>query len=268
VVFPLLLRLLRRTARHHGALLVVSGIVQVAFVSAMHWDLLPWWMRGFWASREITSYQFYLVAGLVVAVHLDDVHDWLLRHVRLVVGFTVVAAALAEVWYFLSADQVVTSLGSSSDPFQPIVIPFNIGAIACIYLIGVALVDRRRSNRTRVVVQSGSDNSYGVFLAQMIFITALGWLGWQRLDTVVPWPLVCVTSAAIVFMASAGLTALLARTPVAKALTGRSRVRWGGAVGSGPMWSRTPRDGGGVAGDDGGGAGEAADPLEPDPVAG
>ena len=55
----------------------------------------------------------------------------------------------AEVWYYLAADRVASWLGSSSDPFQPIVIPFNIGAIACIYLIGVALVHRRRSKRTR-----------------------------------------------------------------------------------------------------------------------
>ena len=78
---------------------------------------------------------------------------------------------VAEVWYYLAADHVVSWLGSSSDPFQPIVIPFNIGAIACIYLIGVALVHRRRSKRTRAVVQSGSDNSYGIYLAQVLFIT-------------------------------------------------------------------------------------------------
>ena len=63
-------------------------------------------------------------------------------------------------------------------------IPFNIGAIACIYLIGVALVHRRRSKRTRAMVQSGSDNSYGIYLAQVLFITFLSWLGWQHLNDV------------------------------------------------------------------------------------
>ena len=158
----------------------------------MHWGLVPSWMQGYWATREVTSYQFYLIAGMVVAMHLDDVHEWLCSHVRLIVVGTVVAALAAEAWYYLAADHVASWLGSSSDPFQPIVIPFNIGAIACIYLIGVALVHRRRSKRTRTVVQSGSDNSYGIYLAQVLFLTVLSWLGWRHLNGFLPWPLVSV----------------------------------------------------------------------------
>ena len=30
------------------------------------------------------------------------------------------------------------------------------------------------------MTRSGSDNSYGVYLAQMVFILGLGWLGWSR----------------------------------------------------------------------------------------
>ncbi len=223
-LFPLLLVLLRRTVGHHGTLLAVSGTVQVLYVSLMHWGVFPAFMEGFWATREVTSYQFYLVAGMVVALHLDDVHRWLCTHVRLVVGLTLAAAGVAEGWYYLSADHVVSWLGSSADPFQPIVIPFNIGAIACIYLIGVALVDRRRTARTRAAVKSGSDDSYGVYLAQMIFITALTWLGWSHLNALVPWPILCIVTVALVFLACVGLTELLARTALAKPLTGRSRV--------------------------------------------
>ncbi|HEX3566370.1 MAG TPA: hypothetical protein VHU17_13445, partial [Acidimicrobiales bacterium] len=103
---------------------------------------------------------------------------------------------------------------------------FNIGAIACIYLVGVALVGRRRSHRLRSMVQSGSDNAYGIYLAQMIFITLLGWLGWRNLNGVLPWPLVAIITVAVVFVACIGLTAVLARTPWSKVLTGRSRATW------------------------------------------
>ncbi len=227
LIFPLLLQLLARLRGHHGRLILISGALQVAIVCLMHWNVLPGGMRGFWATREVTSYQFYLIAGMVTALHLDDVHQWLCRHARLVIGFTVVAAAVAEGWYYLGATGHVAWLGSSADPFQPVVIPFNIGAIACIYLIGVALVDRRRSGRLRSMVRSGSDNSYGVYLAQMLFITSLTWLGWRRLDAVVPWPVVSVVTVALVFLACVALTSLLARTPLAKVLTGRSKATWG-----------------------------------------
>jgi peptidoglycan/LPS O-acetylase OafA/YrhL len=225
-LFPLLLVLLRKTAGHHGVVLLVSGALQLVLVSTMHWNVAPTWMRGYWATREVTSYQFYLVAGMVVAVHLDEVHQWLCSHVGLIVASTLAAAVVAEAWYYLAADNVVSWLGSSSDPFQPIVIPFNIGAIGCIYLIGVALVHRRRSRRTRTIVRSGSDNSYGIYLAQLLFITFLGWFGWRHLNTYLPWPLVSALTVVIVFMACIGLTELLARTPLAKPLTGRTRIGW------------------------------------------
>jgi peptidoglycan/LPS O-acetylase OafA/YrhL len=225
-LFPLLLILLRKTTGHHGLVLLASGLAQLVLVSTMHWGLVPAWMQGYWATREVTSYQFYLVAGMVVAMHLDEFHEWLCSHVALIVSGTLAAAVAAEVWYYLAADHVASWLGSSADPFQPIVIPFNIGAIACIYLIGVALVHRRRSKRTRTVVQSGSDNSYGIYLAQLLFITALGWLGWGHLNGYLPWPLVSVITVVIVFLACIALTELLARTPLSKPLTGRTQVPW------------------------------------------
>jgi peptidoglycan/LPS O-acetylase OafA/YrhL len=76
------------------------------------------------------------------------------------------------------------------------------------------------------MVQSGSDNAYGIYLAQMIFITLLGWLGWRNLNALLPWPVVALITVAVVFVASIGLSAVLARTPWSKALTGRSRASW------------------------------------------
>ena len=76
-LFPLCLVLVRRTVGHHGRLLLASGLAQVVLVSSMHWGLAPSWMTGYWATREVTSYQFYLIAGMVMAMHLDEFHQWL-----------------------------------------------------------------------------------------------------------------------------------------------------------------------------------------------
>jgi peptidoglycan/LPS O-acetylase OafA/YrhL len=223
-VFPLLLMLLRKTMGHHGLLLAASGALQVLIVSLMHWGVFPHYMRGFWATREVTSYLFYLIAGMVVAFHLEEVHHWLCAHVRRVLLLTLASAVIAEVWYYLAVYHVVSWFGSSSDPFQPVVIPWNIGAIASIYLVGVWLVGSRRSPRTLAWTKTGSDDSYGVYLAQLVFITALGWCGWRHLNSYLPWPLTCLITVIIVFSACVALTELLARTPLSKALTGRSRI--------------------------------------------
>lgn len=226
ILFPAMFWLVRRFARHPWAVVGVALGVQVAMTTLMHWNVAPVYMRGYYATREITSYFFYLVAGMVVALHLGAVHDWLLRNGWRIFAATVFAAVIAEGWYIAAARHAVSWMGSASDPLQPIVIPFNIGAIACVYLFGVWLVAPGRSRRIRSMAMSGSDNSYTVYLAQMLFVYALADLGWHSLDRAVPWPLVTAAAVAIIFLACVLMSSVLARTPLAVALTGRKRERW------------------------------------------
>jgi len=91
---------------------------------------------------------------------------------------------------------------------------------------GVALVQPWRSKRTKALVRVGSDDSYGIYLSQMLFIVTLTSLGWGRLNSVLPWPLVCLLTVVIIFACCIALTGLLARTPLAVPLTGRKQVPW------------------------------------------
>ena len=225
LVFPLVLMLLRRTRGHHGRLIAAAAAAQVAIAIATHWQLLPALMQEY-AQQDALSYLLYLIGGSVVAFHLDEVHAWVVRHARLIIALTVAAGLAAEGIYFLAQYGVTTVLGSGNDPFQPSVIPFNIGAITCGYLAGVALVRPWRSRRTKAAVRVGSDDAYGIYLSQMLFITALTWLGWGKLSSTVPWPLLCLATVGIVFACCLALTGLLARTPLAVPLTGRTQVPW------------------------------------------
>jgi hypothetical protein len=197
----------------------------VAISIATHWYLLPPLMQK-WAQQDSLSYVLYLIGGGVVAFHLEQVHAWVLRHAHLIMAYTLVTAIAAEVIYYISRAGVTTVLGSGSDPWQPSVIPFNVGAIACGYLAGVALVQPWRSRVTKAVVRSSSDNAYGIYLSQMLFITGLTWLGWEHLGRLISWPLLVVLSVLIVFTCGVVLTSLLARTPLSVALTGRPQQPW------------------------------------------
>ena len=229
LVFPLLLMLLRRTRGHHGLVIAAAALAQVTIAIGMHWQVLPPLVVRY-GQQDALSYLLYLIGGGVVAFHIDEVHTWVCGHARLIVALTVAAALAAEGIYFLAQHGVTTVLGWGSDPFQPSVISFNVGAITCGYLAGVALARPWRSRRTKAVVLSGSDNAYGIYLSQMLFITALTWLGWGRLSSTVPWPLLCLLSVGIVFGCCVTLTSVLARTPLAVPLTGRRQQPWSGLV--------------------------------------
>jgi peptidoglycan/LPS O-acetylase OafA/YrhL len=185
LVFPLVLMLLRRTRGHHGHLIAAAALAQVALMTGTHWHLLPALMIR-WGQQDALSYLLYLIGGGVVAFHLDEVHAWVCGHARQIVAMTIAAALAAEAVYFLAQHGVTTVLGAGNDPFQPSVIPFNVGAITCGYLAGVALMRPWRSRWAKAVVRSGSDNAYGIYLSQMLVITALFRLGWGRLSSTVP----------------------------------------------------------------------------------
>jgi peptidoglycan/LPS O-acetylase OafA/YrhL len=225
LVFPLVLMLLRWTRGHHGLLIGVAAAAQLAVSIATHWHFLPPAMVTY-GQEDALSYVLYLIGGGVVAFHLEEVDQWVRRHPALILFLTAAAAAAAEGIYFLAQDGVTTVLGSGSDPFQPSVIPFNVGAVTCGYLAGVALVQPWRSRRTKALVRAGSDNAYGIYLSQMLFIVALSWLGWSQLSSVIPWPLLIALTVAIVFCCGAALTAVLARTPLAVPITGRKQQSW------------------------------------------
>jgi peptidoglycan/LPS O-acetylase OafA/YrhL len=225
LVYPLVLALLKRTRGHHGLVLAVTALAQLGICIVTHWNLLPNVLVTY-AQENAFSYVLYLIGGAIVAFHLQDVDRWLRRNAHLVPALTLLAAIFAEAVFYLAQDGITTVLGSGSDPFQPSVIPFNIGAIACGYLAGVALVQPWRSGRVLALVRSGSNNAYGIYLSQFLFITLLNDHHWSRLNEVIWWPGVIVLTVVIVYACAVVLTSLLARTPLAVPLTGRTQVPW------------------------------------------
>ncbi len=234
VVFPWVLRGVRRLKNRHGTLILAALAWQIInsmfwpdiFSPAVHLHLANASSQAFWETRLITSYALYLVAGIVVAMHLNDVHDWICSHGYLILSVTIASGAGAVALnYWHGKGFLHRVLVPGVNPFAVTAIPYNVGAILCVYIFGVFLVSPRRSLRTRAVVKSGSDNSYGIYLSQLIWIPLLG-----RLIAVthphVPWPYVTFTAVALAYLMGFLFTALAARTPVARALTGRSQETW------------------------------------------
>src|SRR5271155_5325302 len=90
LVFPLLLRLLRST-RHHALVMTISGTFALFLAADIHW---PWffgalghgtvWIEHYWPwSRNLLTYQEQFVAGVLVALHFDQVRQFVERWCRL-----------------------------------------------------------------------------------------------------------------------------------------------------------------------------------------
>ncbi len=226
VLFPLLLMLVRRYARWHWRILAVAAIWQLAFGVLVSAHYFGFQLNGFTQTRLVISYPIYLVGGVIVALHLDTVHRWIVDHARLIISLTALSALVDEALSYLGRyPWLPPYVRTGPYVFSPMVVPFNVGAILCVYLLGVYLVSPNRAVRTRAAVQSGSDNSYGVYLSQMLWIPFLVRLR-ANLGFHVSWVIAAPLALVTVYLVGFVFTALMARTPVAKAVTGRSRVSW------------------------------------------
>jgi peptidoglycan/LPS O-acetylase OafA/YrhL len=226
VLFPLLLMLVQRFSKWHVHMAVFAFLWQLAFGIALNTHAFGFRLSGIMQTRLITSYPIYLIGGVIVALHLDAVHDWIVHHAKLILTSTFLAAVLAEVLLVLQRHvHTPAYLHTGSNVFGAAIVPFDIGAILCVYLLGVHLVSPRRSEKTRAAVASGSDNSYGVYLSQMLWIPFLLRLR-DALHIHWPWPIAVLCALILVYTMGFIFTALVARTPLAKAVTGRSQVSW------------------------------------------
>lgn len=227
LVYPGLLWLLRRTEGHHKMLLAASIALQLALMALLHWGFLAGSLGKGNGMSELWNYELFVVAGGLFAYHYEEAHAWLLAHRRAVVWFTVGAGLFAEGWAALGEARVPEIGGLNPIAvFQPVVMPFYLGLVASIYLLGVSLCARRRSGRFRALVKLGVDDSYGIYLSQLLVFQLLVALGYDDLRTALAWPVLWAGGVVVVFCLSTLLTSLLARLPGARALSGRPRQPW------------------------------------------
>jgi len=228
VLFPAVLWVIRRYPALRIHLLWSSLVIQVLLDLANRGH---WW--GFHLSfivetRLVISYPFYLIAGVIVALNFEEFHAWVIRYARPIIAITVLAFIAASATNFVHFNSTYTTyLAIGRNPFGALAIPYDMGGVLCVYLLGVYLVDSRRHWRTRRLVASGSDNAYGIYLSQMLFIP----LTYRFIEPThghhyFPVAIGLVLVILLTYLGGFIFTGLIARTPLAKIVAGRSRASW------------------------------------------
>jgi peptidoglycan/LPS O-acetylase OafA/YrhL len=231
LVFPLLLRLVRATAHRPWRLLGASAALQLVIFWFLHdvvstWNGRPGWVSGIvrYAEQLLPSYQLYVVAGALAAVHLAAVQRWVLEHVRLVVAAVVVGALLTEGAYLLQVARGAKPSHASA-VLQPVMVGWTLVLTTGLLAVGLAYALRRRPSPVATAVREGSRISFGVFLVHPLVIGVLinTWPGALADRLPAPWSIAVLwllTVAVSVVAAEVG-----ARSPLSLPLTGRRRPR-------------------------------------------
>ncbi|HEY1762480.1 MAG TPA: acyltransferase [Acidimicrobiales bacterium] len=229
VLFPWIFMFLRRHANLRIPILIASLAWQVVFPMVIRRGWLGFVVTSKVETRLVFSYPLYLIGGVIAAFYLERFHDWVVRHQKALLIATVLLGAVPLVLDYFAKHGVHMPLllVPGGNPFAAAVIPYDVGAIILVYLFGVYLVSPKRSARTRAVVASGSEAAYGIYVSQVLWILWFQRWGQQfNLLHSVPW--IVTTLCAVVFTYLIGwlFSALVARTPLARAVVGRGQLPW------------------------------------------
>lgn len=233
LVFPFLLRLLQRR-KHHAWIMLGSLCFALLLAGGLHWPgsygiFGQWilWMKAHWPwSRDPLTYQEQFVAGILVALHLDEVYQFARRWYRHMIALAVVVGVAATLWY-LVAVWTGEGTGRASDLYQPIAFLWFTAAVAaleCGTLLWYQWSSRRPARRGVLSAEFLAGLTGGIFFCHVLFLQlVLSALGATGLAPHLGWFGKVVVLYGLTLLLAGGFTALALRTPFAWPLTGPIR---------------------------------------------
>ncbi len=233
LVFPLLLGLLR-ASRHHARVMAMSALFALVLAADLHYPhafgpvgRATFGLAAHWPwSRNLLTYQEQFIAGVLVALHLDQVRTFIERWWRQVIGAAAAIGAIAALWY-LVAVWTGSDTGRASDLYQPIAFVWFTAAVAALECGTWWWYQRTRAGHApRFPALSAKELAGltgGIFFGHVLVLNLLrSALGATGLRDHMGW----VEIVAVLFVGS------LLITGAATALILRTRLRWvlGGPV--------------------------------------
>jgi hypothetical protein len=180
VVFPFLLWALRKLERWHWPIFIGSFVLELFLMYLTKFYLpnvdaskLPGILSTLDRYRDsfLLTYQFWFVAGGIIASHYQKILSFVNRHVRLL--WIVIGISVPIVWAHYLIDRFIfhESESLSQLVLQPIMIPYSLLISLGFWQAGVLWSRRRERPRWRrfsSYVQVASNTSFGMYLVQPI----------------------------------------------------------------------------------------------------
>jgi len=222
LLVPAIVWVIRKTRGHHGVLLAVAGVFQVALTAVYAYvPGLPEWLSGY-AKVYFFSYLFFILLGAVAADHAQRMLAWVRGH-RGLIGWLTLATGLVTLGVFAFQYLVLGfSLYRSGTPLQPILMLWSVAVGLGFLAIGSWWAERRRPGSVVARgVDVASDRSFGIFLSHPLVLWILLWVGGDWVPDHVAKPWLTPVAYVVVLVGAIGITELARRSPVSLPLTGR-----------------------------------------------
>jgi peptidoglycan/LPS O-acetylase OafA/YrhL len=235
LVFPLVLRLIR-ASRHHIAVMVVSGAFALLLAADLHYTQYfgavghaTRSIESVWPfARDLLTYQEQFIAGILVALHFDQVRRFVERWYRQIIAGAVLIGIIATMWY-LVAVWTGSGTGRASDLYQPVAFLWFTAAVAaleCATWIWYRRKTSMRAARFRFMsAEYLAGLTGGIYLCHVLFINLVrSALGASGIGPHLGWAGSVAVTFVVTISIAALFTSLILRTPLRWVLGGPVRA--------------------------------------------
>ncbi|WP_268884488.1 MULTISPECIES: acyltransferase [Alicyclobacillus] len=180
VLFPLIVKMVRKLERHLWWLVSVSfaleiGIMVLNQTVLNHLDVsrLPTWLfiLVHYRDRFILTYQFWFVAGAALSVKYNQVKNWVSSRPGVVGVAAVLGILVLWATYFVERFGLHMTDGEAVDVLQPIMIPYALIVATLLWSIGLKwtrVMAEPGLRRVTPVIRFFGGVSFGIFLLHPI----------------------------------------------------------------------------------------------------
>ena len=224
LVFPLLLRFVRRTAARAPLVLAVALAVNAVWLGILQYVAAPsgwgafFWQRGY---ELLPTYGAYVLVGCYAALHLDRLQAFVDRCRRPLLAWAFVAAAVGEVVFLVQLHGRAPRVAGAV--LQPAMLLVSFAAMVITYVIGSTwAAGRRRGARA---MKEASDLSFGVYLAHPLVLDLLLTHGLAAGSSTLAAPVAAALAITGTVVGATAIAWVARRSALSLALTGRPRLR-------------------------------------------
>lgn len=172
LILPLFLWLMKLAKKHPVWVVLVAVAFQMALMAYDQYarGAIVSGFINHYAGDEVWTYTAYFVLGGVAAVHWQEVRQWLQQHLATIVWWSLAAAGIMWVQFFLQTYWGHDMLLADS-VIQPAMVPWALMSIVLLAAIGV----RYENARVRIpgrwsIVKLIADLSFGIYLVHPMLL--------------------------------------------------------------------------------------------------
>lgn len=208
LIFPILVWIFKKTKHHHKAVLIISGLIQLAMLFYVKY-VFPYVSHTGWPylfshyGDNVLFYQYYFILGGYIWIHYEDVKKWVRKYHNWIYLATILLSIGTVELYLFNTKFLLFKRHHATLAHQPYIMIYSTAVILAAIAFSLKYAELRTNKNWQkfsAAVSITSTLSFGIYLTQMAPIIILKRI-LQAINThITSWEMLLLVPIGILFV--------------------------------------------------------------------